>query len=288
MGAASNPVVHASRRNIEMELKQFIYVNELSTGRRLYALMRVQAAAARRNAVDLVAFTQQAIVEDRETRELDLRWHVMRSQRRPATNIGPLDSRVDTTITGLRDGAVVQARGAAPDDPIHQQVDIFLAEVLPAGVYAVTSKPYVEQLSELENIVEKLEGPLAPMVTELGLERQADRLSELLPLYRDAINGASENERVTFASVRAARRRGQRRLYEIIAMTLGMFYRADDPEHQTARAELLGPNVEQNEAVRAYLRARRAVRDVDPETGEPLPETGEPANDQPAASPPAA
>lgn len=51
-------------------------------------------------------------------------------------------------------------------------------------------------------------------------------------------------------------------------MILGMFYKSDDTQHQAARRTLLAPIVEQNEAVRAYLRARRQVRDVDPDTGD--------------------
>jgi hypothetical protein len=270
-----------------MELSRFIKINELSTGRRLYALLRVLALVMARGLAPIVQLVEQAIAHDRQTRQLDLRWHAMRVQPRSPASVKPVDARVDRAIKALRDGAVAQAEGAAPDDPVHGEVEDFLSEVLPVGVFAITKMPYVEQLSELENIVEKLEGPLASSVAELGLQRQAARLSELLPQYRDAINGAGVGN-LGYTTVREARKRGQRYLHEVIAMILGTYYRADDPEHQAARAELLGPIVEQNEAVRAYLRARRAVRDVDPETGDPEPETDAPATDEPVIDEPAA
>lgn len=275
-----------------MELNQFIKCNELSTGRRLFAMGRVLPGAQARSLEQLVLLVQEAMAHDRGTYQLDLRWDALRIHPQSMAIIGPLDARVDRVIRSMRDGAMGQAEGAEEGHPIHQTVKGFLAAVLPAGVYAITSKPYVEQLTALEDIVEKLEGPLAPTVTELRLETQAARLSELLPAYRDAINGAANgNNALQFATVRAARQRGQRYLHEIIAMILGTYYRADDPEHQAARAELLGPIVEQHEAVRDYLRARRAVRDVDPDTGEIEPEPvepEEPAGEEPAAGEPAA
>jgi hypothetical protein len=269
-----------------MELSRFIKLNELSTGRRLFALLRILALLTARGLTQIVQLVEQAIAHDRQTHQLDLHWHARRLQPRHTSNIGPLDARVDRAIKALRDGAAAQAEGAAPDDPIHGEVAEFLGEVLPVGVYAITSQPYVEQLNDLEHIVEKLTGPLAASVVELGLQRQAARLSELLPLYRDAINGVGNADVLQYATVNDTRKRGQRYLHEVIAMILGTYYRADDPEHQTARTELLGPIVEQNEAVRAYLRARRAVRDVDPETGDPEPET--PGTDEPAIDEPAA
>lgn len=57
------------------------------------------------------------------------------------------------------------------------------------------------------------------------------------------------------------------------------------PEGTAARLALLAPILQQNEAIRQYLRARRAVADVNPETGEDEPAapgaaqaTGEPAS----------
>jgi hypothetical protein len=62
-----------------------------------------------------------------------------------------------------------------------------------------------------------------------------------------------------------------RHLLEIVAMVLGEFWRINvpAPAHDEARRKLLGPMVEQHEASRACRRGRRALRDIDPDTGEP-------------------
>jgi hypothetical protein len=52
-----------------------------------------------------------------------------------------------------------------------------------------------------------------------------------------------------------------------LAMILGRHWR-ETPEDALARSTLLRPIVEQNEAIRSYLRSRRPIRDVDPATGE--------------------
>ena len=43
---------------------------------------------------------------------------------------------------------------------------------------------------------------------------------------------------------------------------------SDSPEDLAGCAALLDPILKQNEAIREYLRTRRAVPDVNPETGE--------------------
>jgi hypothetical protein len=61
-------------------------------------------------------------------------------------------------------------------------------------------------------------------------------------------------------------------------MILGLYPRSTK-EHLAARAALLAPILQQNEAIRQYLRSRRAVEDVNPETGEidPAAPASEPA-----------
>jgi hypothetical protein len=268
-----------------MELTEWIHTIELSTGRRIFALTKTRAVAELLGRTELVQQIDEALAHERAARELDLRWTGQRLGILTAPVVAPLDARVDRAIAAVRDVAVAQAEGAAPGAPIHEEVKAFLARVLPAGVYAVTSLPHAEQVSEVENIVALLEGPLLDKVRELNLQRQAATLSELLPQYRTAVQG-SATRRLEFAPVREARARGQRHLVEVIARILGAFYRNDDPEHMAARKALLGPIAEQYEAVRAALRARRATRDVDPVTGEPLPDApaDEPA-DPPASTP---
>ena len=197
-----------------------------------------------------------------------------------------LDNRMDRALTGFRDGARAMAAGAAGDDPIHDLVATLLDAIFPAGVYAVTSLPYIDQLAGVEAIVDLLEGDLSQLVAALSLRPLAERLIRLAREYRTMLQ--SQPIRLAFAEVKDSRVTGQAFLLEIIAMILGTYHRHDSERHGQARAALLGPILEQNEAIRAYLRQRRPVLDIDPDTGEPEPgaEPGDPAGseaDEPAS-----
>jgi hypothetical protein len=207
-------------------------------------------------------------------RVLDWQWEASKQQE-TYDPIKELDGLLDQTVTAVRDGALSQAKGARPDDDIVAEVNDFLGQVFPAGVQAITHVPYVEELDKVETMLVMLRGELASTVVDFGLSRQVERLAELVIEYRAALE--SRPERMRFDVVREARATGQNYLLAIVAMIVSKYWNDRDPEHMSARAALLAPIMEQHEAVRAYVSARRAVRDIDPDTGAVL---GEPELDQ--------
>jgi hypothetical protein len=64
-------------------------------------------------------------------------------------------------------------------------------------------------------------------------------------------------------------------LLETVVIILSR-HRSSNAEDISARGALLEPVLNQNEEIRRYMRSRRTVADVDPETGQPdpLPPTG--------------
>jgi hypothetical protein len=78
---------------------------------------------------------------------------------------------------------------------------------------------------------------------------------------------------ISFGEVKDARTQGQQLLLQAVAMILGLFP-SESAADQAGRAKLLGPILRQNEAIRVYLRSRRNVEDVDPDTGLPVPVPG--------------
>lgn len=161
---------------------------------------------------------------------------------------------------------MAQATGADPGDTIGTTVETFLREIFPVGVQDVTKLTFVDELSAVDAIVAKLKGKLAPQVVELGLGRLTERLAKLAVEYRAAME-APESEALSYGSVRAARAQGHDYLLQAVALILGRYYRNTKAD-VAARQSLLGPILKQNEAIRQYLRARRAVEDVNPETGQ--------------------
>jgi len=252
-----------------------IYV--FPTGRRLFALDQVAVRAKAHAFPDLAKHCAGAVAHDRACLALERRWEglVAESRGKAAPKVhaagappeaASVDPLVDNTLTAIRDHAVSQTAGAAPDDPIHATVATFLKAIFPAGVQEVTKLAFVLELAAVDDILGLLQSKeLAPVVKELGLGRLATRLADLAVVYRAAIGTPDENTLV-FGDVRAARIEGQDRLLEAIALVLGKHH-GRTAEDVAAREDLLGPILAQNEAIGAAMKARRAVADVNPETG---------------------
>lgn len=265
---------------MEAPLSKFFDFYQLPTGRRLFALAQVMKRASEADLPDVVKHCKAALAHDRHCLDLERRWAgiaaeargktVIVATSRPSPSTLQLDALVDRTLTAIRDQAQNQTLGALPDDPIHGVVRSFLKEIFPSTVQDVTGLPFVEELAAVDNIVGKLTSKaFAPAVKELGLERLVSRLVGLTDQYREALQ-APAPETLAFGQVRAARAEGQDLLLQTVAIVLGKFFH-NTPEDGAARADLLGPILEQQKAVAAALKGRRAVEDVNPETGEPDP-----------------
>jgi hypothetical protein len=239
-----------------------------TTGRRLFALRQVRATALKHSFAALVDHCDAAIAHDLATRQLERRWS---SQPAPAAAAGNPEARkidilVDQTLVALRDGAVTQTRGAAPDDPVHDNVKIFLERAFVVPVPELIKFPFVEELAAVEDLVVLLHGELATYVKELGLGRLAKRLAELAKQYKEALDAAPPSL-LDWGRVRAGRAEGQALLLEAVCIILGK-YHARTPAVVALREELLAPIRRQNDAIGLYLRSHRTVGDVNADTGE--------------------
>jgi hypothetical protein len=249
-----------------------------STGRRLFAMFQVRKAAVAASFVDLAAHVGDVIMHDTETRVLEAKW-----AGRKATTYSPearqLDIYVDAALTAFRDGAEAQIRASAPGDPLADAAQKMLSVLFPKGAGAITSLGFVEELAEVNRILKHVEEPdYKALVTELGLARQVTRLKDLEGQYRAAIEGPGGQ--LTFAKVKEARAKGQSLMLQAVAMILGK-YPSDSEADRKARGALMEPILVQNEAIRRYLRERKPIEDVNPETGEI--EQAPPANEETGA-----
>jgi hypothetical protein len=239
-----------------------------TTGRRLFALRQVRAVAHQLGFAELVKHCDAAISHDTATLDLERRW-----SGEPAGDTNPqaqkIDVLVDRTLGAIRDHAVAQTQGAPADDSIHAEAAAFLKAIFPVSVYAVTSLSYVDELAAVDHILKLCKGDLAPAVKELGLGRLIKRLADLASEYRDALEEPPPSL-VEWGRVRAARAEGQGLLLEAVAIIVGKHH-GRTPEGTEARRVLLAPILKQNEAIGQYLRARRRVEDVNPETGADAP-----------------
>lgn len=243
------------------------------TGRRLFAHAQVLKLAQQQGINDLAAHGSAAIKHDRKTLALEQEWGSDETRPRPDADATRIDNHLDRALSAFRDAAQALADGADPEDEIVPMVNSLQKEIFPAGVAAITTLPFVEELAVVEGIVTKLKGPLKKTVDELGLSRQVKRLTKLAEQYRAALTAPSAS--LKFGDVRAARARGQDMLLETVVIILSR-HRSSSAEDVSARSALLEPILNQNEEIRRYMRSRRTVTDIDPETGQsdPAPPTG--------------
>lgn len=266
---------------MEITLEQLIKLVNFTSGRRIFALRKVRDAASAQGDTELVERIDAALADDRETRALDNRWVGSKGKPSYGPEVPEIDNWVDQLLTSIRDAAASFTKGAFAGTQRRVQAERVLGAVFPAGVQAITSLPYVDQVAAVEVMLDQLRGPQAADVAALGLTALVDRLAELTEQYRTAVDRG--RQRLEFATVQAARKRGQRNLLEVVAMILGRYYSHTDSDHVHQRAQLLAPVLEQDRAIRAIVSARRSVPDIDPDA----PDDGEVTDgtDAPAQTP---
>src|SRR5262245_43692903 len=241
---------------MDASLSSLFNLYTFSTDRRLFALHHVHKLAKDMGFPELETHAAMAIKHDKKTLELDRQWSATSSTAlkptttkitKKQTEAQRIDALVDRTLTSIRDAAVAQADGADPDDDIADKVQAFLKDIFPAGLQAVTTLPFVDEVSSGDNIVAKHKGKHAAAVTSLGLARRAHRLAKLAVEYRAAQEAPAPPE-LDFGTVRAARAHGEDHLLQAVAQIVGKYYGTSE-EHASARSTLLAPILKQNEAI---------------------------------------
>lgn len=187
---------------------------------------------------------------------------------------------VDRATVGLRDGIRLHIGfEGRPLDDGNRRARKLLHAAFPEGVTAVIHRPFAEQVVIVDKMIAKIKAGHSDTIELLGLGRLLDTLVEENQAYRAAQHAERDRE-VEYAKVLESRARTQEMLLEVIVMIMGRYPLTTDA-HVAAREALLGPVIEQNEAIGMSLRSRRGTPDdVDPDTGETIVEP-------PPAAPPA-
>ena len=235
-------------------LKRAIPLMQFTTGQRVRILRRMRQVALERGLRDLLPVIDEALRHELAAQELDNQWTGYK-RARYGGQIKDIDAIVDQLLAGLRDMAQARMRGLPVHDPIVAMCEHFLAQVFPNGLVAIVSMSYVDQVSAVEAIIQRLTGDLADTVRQLGMEDQRDRLIELNAEYRRLIDEGRQD--VRYVEVQAARERGQQQLREVVAAVLGSFRDSTDVHHVATREALLAPLMIQFDETRAIAKARR-------------------------------
>jgi len=110
---------------------------------------------------------------------------------------------------------------------------------------------------------------LGQALRELGATRFLEQVAAVHERYQEALR--DERPRPSFAQIKEARRAGQERLCQIVALVLVRLATGEQEGDQAAALwKALGEVKAQNAAIGRYYKRRRRATEVDPETGEEL------------------
>lgn len=163
---------------------------------------------------------------------------------------------------------------------LRKAIEEIEAIVFPDGPHAVVSAEYAEQVGYVLGAMDRLKAEHARHLGQLKLKNHVDTVVEAhLDLQRALESG---RRGAGFESVISARAALQRVLRVLVARSVSQYPGWNEGD-RPARMLILQPLLAQNDQVDNYLRRRRSVRDVNPETGQelaPLEEGGAPESDQ--------
>jgi len=172
-----------------------------------------------------------------------------------------LDRRVGVAHNLIRSMADVYA--GAPSGPAWSAL---ILAAFPEGATYYTAVPYVEEAARVGVLLEVLgEARWAPLLADGGVAQAVADVRAAHASYAAAVSRFDRADKVGWDDVKARDLANHQRLCVLIA---GIVHElADDA---TARAAALEPCAHQDHEIFQLLRARRAVLDVDPTSGEPI------------------
>ncbi len=258
-------------------VSNYFSINRMPTGRALYALKEMHKVASQRGLEDVEAATEVAVEQGNRAVRVEFSYEQSRADNSDARGKAvELDNRLDAQIGAIQ--SLVAARKVGDeDDPVVKAARRVLEVVFPRGVAPIIHQSFEVQLGIMKVMLETFDGDLASEVELLGIEREVQRMGQLVEAFEEELATAEANV-TTFDEVREAREL----LHEYVAIVVGQVIAAYPSLDETAtreRESLLAPLNDQQERVAADYRRRRRVTDVDPDTGEELQEDDEPIID---------
>lgn len=236
-------------------------------GRREFALKQISEKATPLKWTELAQHCALAVEHEQQLRHMKRR--LAQIQKRKANpRLMELDPQIDRTVGSIY-RIFSESANTLTDTQESERAAKAIERLFPNGARAITSLTFVDQCAEVESILSLLQQDYKDEVRTLGLERFVNQLANLNGEFRTLLS-TEQVDGVTADQVRAADAQGQHNLLQAVAMILGRYPGATEND-RTMRADLLRPIQRQNEAIRDYLRLRRSVGDVDPDTGNETP-----------------
>ena len=234
----------------------------LTPGRRIYSLNGVRKLVVPLNLVQLTKVIDAAITHDRQVLDMDAQWRARKAAK--SSPVRAKDNAVDRVLTMI--DRLLSHYAQDEDNP--GTAAALLATLFPVGVTHHTRLTFVEQAAANERVLAILEADThAKWLNTHGLHALIEELRAAHDVFAATLRGRNATNGPSWDDVKAGRENGQEMYLQVVANIIVHF--AGD---LTTRSALLEPIWDQNEEIKAYRRQRRALVDVDPDSGEPLEE----------------
>lgn len=220
------------------DLRQLFAVRELTSAQREAVIMEVQEYAVANNDTALQAHCTRALAHERQVRDLAQTYQVTRANHKQYTDeLHTLDPAADRQLKALHTRIEATSEAAHSDPTIPEKAQELLERIFPLGVRAITQQPFPEQNRVLKDIIIELQGPLAPLVADLGLTGMVEPLAEISQEYDEAIQRTPSG--VAYGTLVAARNRAHAFMLEGVVRVLGMNFDSEVPAQVEARSKVL-------------------------------------------------
>lgn len=253
--------------------EDFIKVSVFTTGRALFALQLMRSLPEAQQFPLLLAGIDEAIAAANAARAANQQWMKQVGAPTARGKAGEYDVEIDRTIAGLDGHCSAYISGLGPDSPIAVLASEFSARWIPQGVAAITQLSFEDELEVVEELLAGIsgEGEDAEKATLLGLTPYIKRLDDLVPKFKAELLKHPTQGALTWDKVRSIRALLQQELRYVICDVISTFKR--QPQ---VLARVLRPLRDQEERLKALRQSRRkAVADVDPQSGREVNEPSE-------------
>ncbi|RAL20206.1 hypothetical protein DL240_18495 [Lujinxingia litoralis] len=176
-----------------------------------------------------------------------------------------IDRELDVMITDLRDFVVIRSRSASSE--VAQAAARIEQKLFRSGVADVIRLSFEDQLGVMEAMIAEFDGTLRDDVARVGLERDVARFRARVADFAEELR-RQKTELTTWDQVMARREELHEASCLVVVMVLSSFLDLADMGAMEMREHILAPLREQQARVLDAQRRRRAIGDVNPETGE--------------------
>jgi hypothetical protein len=239
----------------------------LPIGRCLFAVRIMHRRAVEVGAFEIAEWATK--LADHAQRVLSMiHRHPTGGRRLYLPQAGEVGSAVSRCLSSIDDYLIMQI-GTFVGTERATSAEQLRAALFPSGVKDLTSRPFAEVHVYVQTVLKRAAeiDLVAPIKVLPDLPALLEQLHKLNDEYGLLLQRPPEPTR---AQVRAEVAAVREQLGELVAYIIGWYAREQGDKAE--RDHLLQPVFDQNEAVRKLRRRRRRPSDIDPETGDELPE----------------